>query len=61
MSQICITLEQLAFLKFHLMVISLRHLRAYSWQEITSPRTVSVKVLTLPVAAEQTLHAIKHL
>ena len=35
MSQICKTLKQLAFLKFHLMVISLQHLRAYSWQEIT--------------------------
>ena len=35
MSQICITLKELAFLKFHVMVISLQHLRAYSWQEIT--------------------------
>ena len=62
MSQICITLKQLAFLKFHLMVISLRHLHAQSWQEnYSSARIVSVKVLTFPVAAEPILRAIKHL
>ena len=52
MSQICIILKQRAFLKFHLMVISLRHLH---------PEPYVVKVLTLPVAAVPTLRAIKHL
>ena len=46
MSKICIISKQLEL-----------------WQEnnYNSPRTISVKVLTLPVAAEPTVHAIKRL
>lgn len=43
------------------MVISLRHLRALiSARKYDSPRTVSVEVLTLPVAAELTLPTTVH-
>ena len=43
------------------MVISLRHLRALILaRKYDSPRTVSVEVLTLPVAAELTLPTTVH-
>ena len=62
MSQICIIWKQLAFLKFHLMVISLQHLHAqFLARNYNSARMVSVKVLTFPVATEPILRAIKHL
>ena len=63
MSQICMTLKQLAFLNFRLMYgnsfttfVCLILARNYN-----SPRTISVKVLTLLVAAKVTLHVVKHL
>ena len=62
MSQICITLKQLAFLKFHLMVTSFNTTFAclILARNYNSPRTISVKVLTMPVAAERTVRAVKH-
>ena len=59
-SQICINLKQWHFFICS-MVISLQHLRALSLaRKYNSPRTVSVKVLTLPVAAKLTLPATMH-
>ena len=62
-SQNCIISKELEFLKFHLFYgnfvmtfVCLILARNYN-----SPRTVSVKALTMPVATEPILRAIKHL
>ena len=54
---ICIIFKQLTFLKFYLITFVCLILA----KNYNSSRTVSIKLLTLPVAAQPTLIAIKHL
>ena len=54
---ICIIFKQLTFLKFCLITFVCLILA----KNYNSSRTVSIKLLTLPVAAQPTLIAIKHL